>query len=110
MTQRQAFATLIAHSVVALAILIAATVLCYATKLSADAVVALFGAAIGLLGANAQTLGAQVINGGPKPNYDKLAQSNPSELERVLAAQRGDNQAGTTTTTTTKTDALPAEA
>jgi hypothetical protein len=109
MTQKQAFATLLAHSVVALAILIAATVLCYAGKLSADAVVALFGAAIGLLGANAQTLGGQVINGGPKPNYDKLAQTNPAELERVLAGQRGDTPRGSTTTTTTIAEPLPAE-
>lgn len=91
MTQRQAFATLIAHSIVALSILIAATVLCYAGKLSADAVVALFGAAIGLLGANAQVLGGQVINGGPKPNYDKLAVSDPQALAAMMAMQQGRN-------------------
>lgn len=89
MTQRQSFAVLVAHSVVAIAILIAATVLCYAGKLSADAVVALFGAAIGLLGANAQSLGSQVINGGPKPNYDKLAVSDPAALSAMMASQQG---------------------
>lgn len=90
MTQRQSFAMLVAHSLVAVAILIAATVLCMAGKLDASAVIALFGAAIGLLGANGQTLATQVVNGGPKPDYNKLAITDPSELARVLAGQRGE--------------------
>lgn len=74
--------------VLSLAVLGAATLLCYAGKLDASAVIALFGAAIGLLGSNAQTLGNGIVNGGPKPNYDKLAASDPSELSRVLESQR----------------------
>lgn len=90
MTQRQSFAVLVVHAVVALSILLAATILCYAGKLDASAVVGLFGTAIALLGVNSGQLGQQIINGGPKPNYDKLGQNDPAELGRVLAAQRGD--------------------
>lgn len=90
MTQRQSFAVLVVHGLVAVAVLAAATLLCYSGKLDSGAVIALFGTAIGLLGANGQTLATQAINGGPKPDYNKLAQSNPLELERVLAGQRGD--------------------
>lgn len=89
MTQRQSFAVLVVHALVAIAVLSAATVLCYSGKLDSSAVIALFGTAIGLLGANGQALATQAINGGPKPDYNKLAQSNPAELERVLAGQRG---------------------
>lgn len=74
--------------VLSLAVLGAATLLCYAGKLDASAVIALFGAAIGLLGSNAQTLGTGIINGGPKPNYDKLGATDPAELSRVLSNQR----------------------
>lgn len=89
MTQRQSFYVLVAHLIVTIAVLIAATVLCGIGKLDQNAVVALFGAAIGLLGANGQSLGSAVINGGPKPDYNKLSQSDPAELSRVLEAQRG---------------------
>lgn len=90
MTQRQSFAVLVVHGVVALAILLAATVLCYAGKLDASALVGLFGTAIALLGVNGAQLGSQIVNGGPKPNYDKLAKSDPAELGRVLAGERGE--------------------
>jgi hypothetical protein len=66
----------------------AATLLCYANKLDSSAVIALFGAAVGLLGGNAQSLGASIVNGGPKPDYGKLAASDPEELRRVLDKQR----------------------
>lgn len=109
MTQRQSFAVLVVHGLVAVAVLTAATILCYAGKLDSGAVIALFGTAIGLLGANGQTLATQAINGGPKPDYNKLATTNPAELERVLAGQRGEVPApppGTTTTTETPAAAV----
>lgn len=81
---------LVVHAVIAIAVLAAATLLCYSGKLDSGAVIALFGTAIGLLGANGQTLATQAINGGPKPDYNKLARENPDELARVLAAQRGE--------------------
>ncbi len=86
-TQRQSFAVLIAHMVLALAVLLSATMLCYSGKLDASAVIALFGAAVGLLGGNAQTLGASIVNGGPKPDYKQLAQTNPEELTRIMDTQ-----------------------
>lgn len=78
--------------VLSLAVLGAATLLCYAGKLDASAVVALFGAAVALLGSNAKDLGTGIVNGGPKPNYDKLAQSDPAELGRVLESQRAQKE------------------
>lgn len=90
MTQRQSFAVLVLHAVVALSILLAATVLCYSGKLDASAVVGLFGTAIALVGVSSSQFSQQVTNGGPKPDYTKLALSNPDELARVLAGQRGE--------------------
>lgn len=77
MTQRQSFAVLIAHMTLALAVLMAATFLCYTGKLDASAVVALMGAAIALLGGNAKELGQSITNGGPKPDYRLMAQTDP---------------------------------
>lgn len=107
MTQRQSFAVLVVHGLVAVAVLAAATLLCYSGKLDSGAVIALFGTAIGLLGANGQTLATQAINGGPKPDYNKLAQSNPAELERVLAGQRGESPDPTPPAASAAAAALP---
>lgn len=87
MTQKQSFAVLVVHAIVALSILLAATVLCYSGKLDASAVVGLFGTAIALLGVNSGQLGQQIINGGPKPNYDKLAVNDPEAFERLMQRQ-----------------------
>lgn len=87
MTQRQSFALLIAHMLLALGILAAATVLCAIGKLQADAVIALFGAAVGLLGGNAQSLGQAAINGGPKPDLTKLAEQGSPKLAASLSGR-----------------------
>lgn len=85
MTQAQSFRLLIAHMAVALGILAGATVLCAIGKLQSDAVIALYGAAVGLLGGNAQSLGQAAINGGPKPDLTKLAQSGRGDLAASLS-------------------------
>jgi hypothetical protein len=86
-TQRQSFAVLIAHMILSLAVLISASLLCYTGKLDASAVIALFGAAVGLMGGNAQALGASIVNGGPKPDYRQMGQSDPAALERMMDKQ-----------------------
>lgn len=80
---------LLAHMLVALGIITAATVLCAIGKLQSDALIALYGAAVGLLGGNAQSLGAAVINGGSKPDLTKLAESSPAALQQVMQTASG---------------------
>lgn len=98
---------MIAHMILALSVLVAASILCAIDKLDSSAVIALFGAAIGLLGGNAQSIGTAVINGGPKPDYRMVAQVAPEQLAAIVAASMG-KQAPTTTATTAT--AQPTEA
>lgn len=76
MTQGQSFRVLIAHMFVSILILAGATTLCALGKLQSDALIAIYGAAIGLMGGNAQSLGTAAINGGPKPNLDRMAETS----------------------------------
>lgn len=83
MTQRQAFVALIAQSVVAIAVLVCATVLSASGHIDASAVTALFGAAIGLVGPATVSLGARAMNGGPQPDYATLARVAPHLLPQA---------------------------
>ena len=85
MTQRQSFGVLIAHGVIALALITAASVLAGLHVLDASAVTAIFGAVIGFVGGAGISQGAAIINGGPKPDMTKLAQVDPAALSMLLA-------------------------
>lgn len=74
--------------IVSLAILAAATTLCAIGKLQSDAVIAIYGAAIGLLGGNAQSLGSAAINGGPKPDLNRMADRSAHDAMVAAGAIR----------------------
>lgn len=74
---------IIAHMVMGIAVLTGATVLCALGKLQSDSLVVLYTAAIALIAGNAKSLGDAAINGGPKPDLTKLAESDPRTAERV---------------------------
>lgn len=84
MTQRQSFGVLIAHGVIALALLASAALLCALGKIDAAAFTGLAGAVLGFAGGAGITQGQAIINGGPKPDMTKLAQSDPDTLARYL--------------------------
>jgi hypothetical protein len=87
-TQRQSLAILLAQLGISLAVLIAATVLAAMGVLDGEAVVALFGAAIGGVASGSATLGHSAINGGPKPDLNTLAASHPDVAARLSSGQR----------------------
>lgn len=89
-TQRQSLAILLAQTVVAVAVLTAATVLAALDKIDGAAVTAIYGAAIGLVGPATVTLGSAMINGGPKPDFAQIARSSP-EAAVALAAHANPN-------------------
>lgn len=84
MTQRQSFGVLIAHGIIALALLASAAALCALGKIDAAAFTGLAGAVLGFAGGAGITQGQAIINGGPKPDYTKLGQSDPDALARLL--------------------------
>ncbi len=87
MTQRQSLAALLAQVAVAFAVLAGATALCGIGKISGESLTALYGAAIGLASAGAAATAAAAINGGPKPDLTRLAESNPAMAERMTSGQ-----------------------
>lgn len=83
MTQRQSLAALLAQVGVSVAALVGATVLCAMGKLEGEALVALYTAALALASTGAAATARQAINGGPKPDLTKLAQTHPEMVERM---------------------------
>lgn len=88
-TQRQSLAILLAQTVVAVAVLVAATVLAALDKIDGAAVTAIYGAAIGLVGPATVTLGSAMINGGPRPDYRQLANASPEAAVALAQAAPG---------------------
>lgn len=87
MTQRQSFGVLIAHGVLAALLIVAASVLAALHVLDASAVTAIFGAVIGFAGGAGISQGSAIINGGPKPDWTKMVESNPELAARMLSRQ-----------------------
>ena len=87
MTQRQSFGVLVAHALIALALIISASVLAALHVLDASAVTAIFGAVLGFAGGAGIAQGAAIINGGPKPDLTKLAATDPEAVARLLGKQ-----------------------
>lgn len=85
-TQRQSLVILLAQTVIVIVALVAATVLCGMGRLDSASVMAIFGAAIGLTGPSTVSLGSQMINGGPKPDYAQLARSSPEAAVALATA------------------------
>ena len=92
MTQRQSFGVLIAHALIAMALIGAAASLGAIGVLDAAAVTGIFGAVLGFAGGAGISQGAAIINGGPKPDYGKLAQADPQVFAQNLAAARGERR------------------
>jgi hypothetical protein len=95
-TQRQNLAVLLAQAGVILAVLIAATVLCGMDKIDGAAVTAVYGAALGAVGVTTMSLGNAAINGGPKPDLNKLAESS-TEASVILAHKQAPSSHAETT-------------
>lgn len=93
-TQRQSLAALLAQVGVSIAALVGATILCAMDKLEGEALVALYTAALALASTGAAATARQAINGGPKPDYTKLAQTHPQVVAEMYAAS-GPPQPGT---------------
>ena len=87
MTQRQSLAALLAQVSVGFAVLAGATVLCAMGKIDGSALTALYGSAIALASTAAAATSAAAINGGPKPDLTKLAETNPAMAERITSQQ-----------------------
>jgi hypothetical protein len=83
MTQRQSFGVLIAHVLTALALIVAGSVLAAMHVLSGEAVTGLFGAVLGFVGGASVSQGASIINGGPKPDLNRLYGDNPEMAGRL---------------------------
>lgn len=75
MNGKQALYVMALHGTIALAVVIAATVLAFHGSLDAEAATAIFGAAIGLAGGSASALGtlAGAINGKAVVSTESLA-------------------------------------
>jgi hypothetical protein len=75
---------LIAHGLIALALITTTTVLGALHILDASAVTAIFGAVLGFAGGAGISQGAAIINGGPKPDMRLLGQTDPATLAAYL--------------------------
>jgi len=104
MTQRQSFGILIAHALIALSLIGAAATLAALHVLDASAVTGIFGAVLGFAGGAGISQGAAIINGGPKPDYGKLAKADPETFAANIAAARGERRATSDPANTTDTD------
>jgi hypothetical protein len=76
-----------------MALIGAAATLAALRVLDAAAVTGIFGAVLGFAGGAGISQGAAIINGGPKPDYAKLAQADPETFAANLAAARGERRA-----------------
>lgn len=90
-TQRQSLAIMLAQTAVAVAVLAAATLLAAMSKIDGAAVMAIYGAAIGLVGPSTVTLGSAMINGGPKPDYRQLVNSSTEAAVALAQHAPGNN-------------------
>lgn len=85
MTQRQSFGVLVMQGMIALAVIASVSVLGWAKVLSGEAVTGIIGAVLGLAGGASVAQSASIINGGPKPDWAKLAGTNPELIAQMLS-------------------------
>lgn len=85
---RQALYVMALHGTIALAVVIAATVLAFHGSLDAEAATAIFGTAVGLAGGSASALGAlgSVVNGKSVVTQQMLAEQGATNRTAIVSA------------------------
>lgn len=85
MTQRQSFYVLVMQGIIALAVVSSVSLLGWGGVLSGEAVTGVIGAVLGLAGGASVAQSSAIINGGPKPDWTKLVESNPELAARMMS-------------------------
>lgn len=96
------------HGAIAMAVVIAATLLAYHGSIDGQTVSVVYGAALGLAGASASSIAAlaQAVNGKSVVSHDDMA-AREQTLRTAITTPAAGPPADSTTTTTVHTDTVP---